>query len=71
MALAVRLPCPALAFSGIVVVRRHPGSAWLVHVIWFDTGTDLRCNGVELAVDAVPLVVGVGTQSIFGGGTAS
>ena len=52
-----------LGLLGVVVVLRHPGPARLVHLVWLVTGTDLRCNGVELAVDAMPLVVGVGSQS--------
>ena len=57
----VSAACAGLRLSGVVMVRRHPGPAWLVHLIWFITGTDLRCNGVEFAVDAMPLVVSVGS----------
>ena len=57
-----------LRLLGIVMVRRHPGPPWLVHLVWLIPGTDLRGNGVQFAVDAMPLVVGVGSQIHLGRG---
>ena len=52
-------PTFLLAALGVVVVRGHPGSAWLVHLVGLVARTHLGRNGMQLAVDAMPLVVGV------------
>ena len=39
-----------LGLLGVVMVRRHPGPPWLVHLVGLVPGTDLRCNGVQFAV---------------------
>jgi len=44
----------------VVMVRRNPGSAWLVHFIRLKTRLYLCCYGVQFAVYAMALVVGVG-----------
>lgn len=64
--LPVALPGRAAGLSlrllGVVVVTWHPRSAGLVDVLGLVPGTDLGGQGVQLAVDAMPLVVGVCPQ---------
>jgi hypothetical protein len=47
---------------GIVMMNGLPGGPWFHHIIGFHTVTDQVSQFVELALDPVALVVGVGPQ---------
>ncbi|MEY4607021.1 MAG: hypothetical protein RLY45_1781 [Actinomycetota bacterium] len=50
----------------VVMVLRNPRPAWLMDLIRLEAGPHLRRDCVQFAVDAVPFVVGVGSQVHLG-----